>query len=142
MKFKVGDKVRVTTRRHGADQYGDIGTVIDTEAPSRFGLVIAVSFGYDNVNTYAPHDLDLLYAAPVVKPSVASDLKLKPQSKTILLHLKRRGSITPMEALVSYGNSRLAAAIYDIRKIGYVVDKEMRKDEGGHNYARYTLAAA
>jgi hypothetical protein len=71
--------------------------------------------------------------------SVVADLSLKPQTKTILRHLKTYGHITPMQALAVYGNSRLAAAIYDIRKIGYVVNKEMRRDAVGHNYARYTL---
>lgn len=72
--------------------------------------------------------------------SVASDLSLKPQSKTVLRHLKKLGDITPAEALIVYGISRLAACVYDIRKIGYPVYKEMRQDAQGHKYARYTLA--
>jgi hypothetical protein len=75
-------------------------------------------------------------------PSIASDLTLKPQSKTILRHLRKHDHITPAEALIVYGNSRLAAAIYDIRKIGYPVEKVMKQDEQGHKYARYSLPKA
>lgn len=44
-----------------------------------------------------------------------------------------------MEALISYGNSRLAATIYDLRAMGFTIQTDIRKDEAGHKYARYTL---
>jgi hypothetical protein len=76
-------------------------------------------------------------AAP--KPSIANDLRLTPQAKTVLRHLNKRGTVSPMEALVTYGISRLAACIYELRKAGYVVDTQIKQDEQGHRYSNYTL---
>lgn len=72
-------------------------------------------------------------------PTVADDLSLKPQSRTILRHLKKIGHITPMKALIVYSISRLAPCIHDIRKIGYGVATDVRQDAQGHKYARYSL---
>lgn len=74
---------------------------------------------------------------PVLKAS--DGLGLKPQAKTILTHMRRRGSISPMQALLTYGIPRLAACVYDLREAGIGVKTEMRKDEAGHQYARYSL---
>jgi hypothetical protein len=76
-------------------------------------------------------------------PSIAKELRLTPQAKTVLRHLERRGTISPMEALVSYSISRLAACIYEIRhKAGHRVVCDIRRDEQGHKYARYTFCSA
>ena len=72
--------------------------------------------------------------------SVANDLRLTPQAKTVLLHLRRKGHVSPAEALIVYGISRLAACIYEIRKAGYTVDSELRRDAQGHKYTNYKLA--
>jgi hypothetical protein len=42
-----------------------------------------------------------------------------------------------MEALTVYGISRLAAAIYDLRKSGHVVGSKIKHDAVGHRYTRY-----
>ena len=60
-------------------------------------------------------------------------------TKAVLLHLFKRGSISPMEALISYGNMRLASDIHRLRKRGYEIRTEMNEDEGGHKYARYYM---
>lgn len=75
----------------------------------------------------------------MAEPSIAADLSLKPQAKTVLRHLRSVGHITPAQALIVYSISRLAACIYEIRKIGYPVKREMRQDAQGHHYARYSL---
>lgn len=75
-------------------------------------------------------------------PSIANDLRLTPQAKTILRHLKRRPSISPMEALNVYSIVRLAPCIYEIRKAGYKVLSTFKRDEQGHKYTRYSLAVA
>ena len=62
---------------------------------------------------------------------------MKPQNETVLSHLKEYHSITPMEALTVYGISRLAAAIYDLRKSGHVVGSKIKHDAVGHRYTRY-----
>jgi hypothetical protein len=72
-------------------------------------------------------------------PKFTADIRLKPQAKQILHHLKGGESISPIEALVTYGNMRLAASIYEIRQAGYQIVKQMRNDRAGHGYARYSL---
>lgn len=57
----------------------------------------------------------------------------------MLAHLGKRRSITPMEALTTYGISRLASCINEMRRVGYTVNTELRRDENDHGYARYTL---
>lgn len=59
------------------------------------------------------------------------------QTQTVLNHLKHRGSISPMEALVSYGIYRLSDNIYKLREAGFGIDTVVKKDEAGHKYARY-----
>lgn len=59
------------------------------------------------------------------------------QTKTVLKHLRKRGTISPMEALVSYGIYRLAARIFVLREEGYGIKTELREDGAGHRYARY-----
>lgn len=72
-------------------------------------------------------------------PTVATDLRLKPQAKTVLRHLRAKGHISPMEALVVYSISRLAACIHDLRKAGYDVSTVIKQDAQGHGYAQYAL---
>ncbi len=62
------------------------------------------------------------------------------QSKTILRHLRNSDHISPAQALIVYGISRLAACIYDLRKVGYDVAMEMKTDAQGHHYASYSMA--
>lgn len=64
---------------------------------------------------------------------------LHPSDKIILKHLKRRKSISPMEALASYGCARLAPRIFNLRQAGYNISTQINRDEPGHRYARYTL---
>ncbi len=73
--------------------------------------------------------------------TIASTLRLTPQAKTILSHLRKRDSITPMEALVTYSISRLASCIGEIRKAGFSVETTISRDERGHRFGRYYLAA-
>ena len=65
--------------------------------------------------------------------------KLTPLAQTILAHLRARGSISKMEALMAYGTSHLADAIYRLRKAGYEITSLYKKDGGGHAYTRYYL---
>ena len=72
-------------------------------------------------------------------PTIASDLSLKPQAKSVLRHLRRHGYITPMQAQIVYGIMRLAACIYELRQVGYDVKTAIKTDEHGHRYSRYEL---
>jgi Helix-turn-helix domain len=71
--------------------------------------------------------------------TLVHSINMHPQMKTVLAHLIARGSITPMEAWVSHGIYRLSSIIHRLRKVGYPIDVEMRKDEAGKAYGHYTL---
>lgn len=73
---------------------------------------------------------------------LADMLNLKPQARKVLNHLTRKGSISPIEALHVYGIMRLAACIYDLRKIGIDIKTNMKADANGKHYARYEVKAA
>lgn len=72
-------------------------------------------------------------------PSINTAVGLKPSTRKILAHIQRRGSISPLEAQVSYGIARLAPCVYDLRQVGYNVKTALRQDEAGHPYARYSI---
>lgn len=59
------------------------------------------------------------------------------QCDDILKHL-RRGSITPLEALIKYNCICLAERIRDLRERGHQIITEMVKDKK-KKYARYIL---
>lgn len=65
------------------------------------------------------------------------------QCAAILEHLKRHGSITPLEALNWYGCMRLGARIYDLKRAGTPIETcwEIRRNGAGEykRYARYLL---
>lgn len=44
--------------------------------------------------------------------------------KLILEHLEKYGSIDSMTAIKEYGNTRLSATIYLLRKDGYIIQNE------------------
>lgn len=76
------------------------------------------------------------------KPTLADDLSFKPSTRRILAHLKKRGSISVLEALAAYGTARIAPAIHDLREGGYDIETVKKADAGGHQYSRYVLKAA
>ncbi len=150
-EVKVGDRVRVLkygpfARMEGTvvNRVGGSGDplfLVEFDTPRVGGHDGYTHYGkLDGVETRWYCDANQLEAVPATKPTVASDLRLTPQAKTVLRHLKKRGSISPAEALIVHGISRLAACIHEIRKrAGYRVATEMRQDEHGHKYASYKL---
>lgn len=60
------------------------------------------------------------------------------QREQILNHLRRHGSITPMEALRRYGCFRLGARIWELKK-QHRIESEL-VSRGGKHFARYSLA--
>jgi hypothetical protein len=46
-----------------------------------------------------------------------------------------------MEAIITYGITRLAARVHELRRIGLAVHTELKRDAEGKPYARYTLTA-
>jgi Helix-turn-helix domain len=71
--------------------------------------------------------------------TLANDLRLPPQAKTILRHLEKGKSITPMESLIVYGIYRLSDCILKIRRAGHDVLTYDRQDERGKKYGEYSL---
>ena len=61
------------------------------------------------------------------------------QCEQILRHLRQEGSITQREAARRYEIYRLAARIYDLRRQGHQIEKEMETSDTGKSYARYYL---
>jgi len=61
------------------------------------------------------------------------------QKAAIKRHLEEKGPISPLEALAVYGINRLAARINDLRNSGVSIITEMKVDQRGKRYARYSL---
>ena len=74
--------------------------------------------------------------------TLSTELNLTPLAKTILYHLRKRGSISPVEAMIAYHTMRLADAIYRLRKAGYRIESVAREDEVGNRYTRYKMMTA
>lgn len=136
-KFEVGDRVRVDTDSWGILQAGNKGTVYERSA--QWVRVRFDEGSYQKGNSYHDGDLSLLPPLKKAAPSIAKDIKLTPQARTVLKHLERRLRISPSEALITYSISRLASCIHEIRRAGYNVTTKVKEDEHGHKYARYTL---
>ena len=71
--------------------------------------------------------------------SASAKVGPKTQNGLILKHLQRRKSISPVEAMISYGVMRLASRIHELRQAGHHIITIMKRDEAGHAYARYSL---
>lgn len=158
--LKVGDRVMAlgpVDTHFSAKHLGQVGTLREIEP-----------YAYDHVLFFDDHRLHTVFAegwflfgsmkvvrlepkeAPVkseeiitlgVAPSLADDLRLKPQARTILAHLRRHKTISNQEALTIYTVPRLAASIYELREHGYKIEGKLKKDDVGHRYTRYSLAA-
>ena len=74
-----------------------------------------------------------------------TDPTKKSQKEMILAYLEQNGSITPLEAQKLFGCMRLGARIWDLRRDGYDIQKEMvtveTRNGGTATVARYRLAA-
>jgi hypothetical protein len=63
------------------------------------------------------------------------------QTEQIRRHLVTGESITPLDALQSYGCFRLAARIDELRKAGLDIET-VKESRNGKSYARYRLREA
>ena len=59
------------------------------------------------------------------------------QCLTVLSHLKKHGSIEPLDSLKLYGIYRLSARILDLRNRGHRIDTIKETSANGKKYARY-----
>ena len=62
------------------------------------------------------------------------------QKQTVIKHLIKYGTITPLEAQSNYNIWRLAAVIHKIKKAGIEIDSHLRKAPSGAKYAVYSFA--
>lgn len=136
-KFKVGDTVRIAH-----SQYNSIGPLkgeraVITEIKPHC-LYVRHS---RNTDEWAVYAREVVLIAGGVAPTIAADLRLTPQAKTILQHLKRhKNGISPAKADAVYGITRLASCIHEIRrKAGYNVSTDVLRDDRDHKYAVYKL---
>jgi hypothetical protein len=60
------------------------------------------------------------------------------KKERILAHLKSGYSITPLEALKSYGSFRLGAVIFELKREGYDIKTTMVSNGNSH-FASYKL---
>jgi hypothetical protein len=72
---------------------------------------------------------------------LTSAINLSPQQRIILAHLMSRGSISDMESQIVYQIKRLSDVVLRLRRKGFKVETDVRKDASGHKYSRYSLAA-
>lgn len=61
------------------------------------------------------------------------------QKEEILSYLESGKKLTPLDALTEFQCFRLGARIYDLRKDGYLIKKEMIETKSGKHVACYSL---
>lgn len=64
------------------------------------------------------------------------------QNKLILQHMKEhpKEGITSLDAIRKYGITRLSGRIFDLRRKGHVIEREMEKNQNNDGkHARYFL---
>lgn len=66
-------------------------------------------------------------------------MEQKTQAEEILKYLQSGKSITPLESLERFGCFRLGARIYDLRKEGHEIEREMVTTPQGKHVASYKL---
>jgi hypothetical protein len=66
------------------------------------------------------------------------EMSIATQKQLVLIHFKKRKSITSWEAIQSYGITRLAAVICDLKDDGFTISRVMEYGDG-KRWARYTL---
>lgn len=59
------------------------------------------------------------------------------QRETIVEHLDKFGSISPLEARHVYGIERLASRIDELRQAGAAITSTIKRDARGKRYAEY-----
>ena len=62
------------------------------------------------------------------------------QLQKVKYHLENYGSISPLEAQSNYTIWRLAAVIYDLKKLGHDIHSTLRTAPSGSRYAVYSFA--
>lgn len=64
------------------------------------------------------------------------DNSFETKSKQVARHLIEKGSITSWEAIKTYRATRLSAIIFDLKKIGFIIETVMERNDKS-NFGRY-----
>jgi len=67
-------------------------------------------------------------------------ITMSPQNTMVKDIPCKKGVITPLNAMVNFGITRLAARIFELKKIGFKIDTVMKK-VNRKRYASYQLVA-
>jgi len=62
----------------------------------------------------------------------------KSQTEQILNWLKKGHKLNPLQALRKFGSFRLGARVFEIKEMGYNINKKMKKKNGKY-FAEYSL---
>jgi hypothetical protein len=71
---------------------------------------------------------------------ILSTLSPTNQQRIVLNHILVKGSISPLEADSLYRVKRLTSRITELKEAGVNIVAEMRTDNTGKRYARYSIA--
>lgn len=146
-QYLKGDHVELTADNGGLPggyawgRKGDKGVVVENLGSHIYNVEFECSRSQTGMRCWATKG-ENLKPTKAPRPTLATELSLKPFTKTILLHLRQRGSISPLEALAAYGSPRIAPQVHDLRRAGYMVETRLNKDAMGHRYTRYVLHGA
>lgn len=137
-KFTVGQKVRITAAYGCAESTGKTVEILSTTFDAAWPIKTT---DYDDPNDYMLFTEEELEAAA---PTLSDELRLPPQGRTVLNHMRKQGSISAADAMLSYGmtSAVLTRRICDIENIGFNVVRESKKHPTtNRRYTRYSLAA-
>lgn len=72
----------------------------------------------------------------------STDTSAQAQSQTVLIlnALQKGRKLTPLDALHDFGCFRLCARIWDIKRMGYEVNKQMINVANNRRVAQYSIA--
>lgn len=128
LRFKADDDVIVTSNELGRE--GERGTVIEVMT--------------DSTGRPMPYPYRVKFAdgecCLVLDSECSSVTKLAPQTRAILDHLKRVGTISGVEAQALYRARSLTKRISELRRAGYPIVAEWKRDHTQQRYRRYHYA--
>lgn len=142
MKFNVGDRVRVSTKRFGRDQLGDRGYISSISKGVMLPITVAFDVGsHAEQNAYDQKDLTLITPKVALKPH--NNRTVDPrgsQTDLLLAHLGSKGSITQVEASALFKIRSLTRRIADLRGNGFDIRSETKWDAvNRQRYVRYYM---
>jgi len=124
MRYKAGDKVMIT--KDDSCHMFPIGSIQTIE--STWTLLYFAKNNKGKLRYFTDEECEL--AEPESKLS---------QCDLIRKHLESHYSVTPLEALESFGCFRLSARINDLKKEGMSIKTEMVKTDSGKFVAKYSI---